>query len=150
MQWECETVESVKIYIFASQSMNMNESITVPDLIDSASRLNEGEFDSFFRQVLALRAKRIVPVATAEETKLLQAIYKKLPSDLFERYQTLTEKRKLETINSAEYEELMTLTKKVEQYNVARLEYIVKLAALRGVTPQELMAQLGLMPLYNG
>jgi protoheme ferro-lyase len=126
----------------------MNESITVPDLIDSASRLNEGEFDSFFRQVLALRARRIVPVATGEETKLLQAIYKKLPPAILKRYDTLTAKRKEETITDAEYEELMTLTKQVEQYNVARLgQYIVELAALRGVTPQELMTQLGLMRL---
>jgi hypothetical protein len=128
----------------------MNQSTTVPELIDNASRLNEGEFDVFFRQVLALRARRAVPVATADETKLLKAIYKKLPFNLIQRYETLTEKRKEEAINSAEYEELMTLTKKMEQHNVARLEHIVNLAALRGVTPQELMTQLGLMPLYNG
>jgi hypothetical protein len=91
-----------------------------------------------------------VPVATADETKLLKAIYKKLPFNLIQRYETLTEKRKEEAINSAEYEELMTLTKKMEQHNVDRLEHIVNLAALRGVTPQELMTQLGLMPLYNG
>ncbi len=127
----------------------MNESITVPDLIDSASRLNEGEFEAFFKQVLALRAKRVAPVASGKETELLQAIYKKLPSNILKRYDSLTAKRQTETVTDAEYEELMTLVKEVEQYNVTRLGYIVELAALRGVTPQELMKQLGLMPLYN-
>ncbi len=127
----------------------MNESITVPDLIDSASRLNEGEFEAFFKQILALRAKRVAPVASGKEAELLQAIYKKLPSNILKRYDSLTAKRQKETITSTEYEELMTLVKEVEQYNVTRLGYIVELAALRGVTPQELMKQLGLMPLYN-
>ena len=128
----------------------MNAPLTVPDLLDNASRLDTSEFESFFKAMLALRAKRIAPVLSQKEADLLEKIYTKLPSSTTERYDLLTEKRRAETISPEEYDELLGLVQTVEQYNVQRLKLIVELADLRKVTAQQLMKQLGLMPLYNG
>lgn len=128
----------------------MNAPLTVPDLLDNASRLDTNEFESFFKAMLALRAKRIAPVLSQKEADLLEKIYTKLPSDTMERYDLLTEKRRSETISAEEYDELLGLVQIVEQYNVQRLKLVVELANLRKITAQQLMKQLGLMPLYNG
>jgi len=127
----------------------MNAPLTVPDLLENASRLDTSEFESFFKAMLALRAKRIAPVLSQKEADLLEKIYAKLPSGTTERYDLLTEKRRAETISAEEYDELIGLVQTVEQYNVQRLKLIVELADLRKITAQQLMKQLGLMPLHN-
>lgn len=127
----------------------MNAPLTVPDLLDNASRLNTSDLESFVKEVLTLRAKRIAPVLSQKEADLLEKIYAKLPSETLTRYDLLTEKRRAGTISSEEYDELLDLVQIVEQYNVERLKLIVELAALRKVTAQKLMKQLGLMPLTH-
>ena len=128
----------------------MNAPLTVPDLLDKASHLDNSEFESFFKALLALRAQRVAPVLPQKEAELLEKIYMKLPRATQERYDTLTEKRRTVEILPEEYNELLELVQVVEQYNVERLKLIVELAALRKVTAQKLMKQLGLMPLHNG
>ena len=136
--------------IFVLQTFEMNASVTVPDLLDKASHLNNSEFESFFNEMLTLRAKRVAPVLSQKEADLLDKIYAKLPPATQERYDSLTEKRRDGAISTEEYGELLALVQVVEQYNVERLKLIVELAALRKVTAQQLMKQLGLMPLHNG
>lgn len=106
-----------------------------------------GQFESFFNAVLALRAKRVAPVLPQKETDLLEKIYTKLPAATQERYDLLTKKRRAETISAEEYGELLELVHVSEHYNVERLKCIVELAALRKVTVEQLMEQLGLMPI---
>ncbi len=68
--------------------LGMNVPLTVPDLLDNAARLGTNEFESFFKVMLALRAKRIAPVLSDEEHNLLEKIYSKLPvstTDLYEK-----------------------------------------------------------------
>lgn len=127
----------------------MNAQLSVTELLDNASRLETGEFDVFFREMLSLRAKRVASVLPLKESDLLQKIYLKLPAHIQQRYDSLTAKRQDETILPEEYAELMELVPLVEKHNVQRLKYIVELSQLRNLTPQELMKQLGLMPLHN-
>lgn len=127
----------------------MERPLTVSDLLDNASRLDSRDFESFYKALLTLRARRIAPVLSQKETDLLEKIYQKLPSETSERYDLLTNKRRDDNIPPAEYEELLALVSTVEQYNVQRLKFIVELASLRKMTAQELMEKLGLMPLYQ-
>lgn len=119
---------------------------TVPDLLDKVSHLDNSEFESFVNAVLTLRAKRVAPVLPQKETDLLEKIYTKLPAATQERYDLLTEKRRAGTISAEEYGELLELVRVTEHYNVERLKLIVELAALRKVTIEQLMEQLGLIP----
>jgi hypothetical protein len=58
------------------------------------------------------------------------------------RYTELIAKRDAETLREAEYAELLCLTKQAEAFDVARVEALARLAALRGVTLVELMRHL--------
>lgn len=128
----------------------MNAPLSVPDLLDNASRLENQEFESFFKALLDMYAKKVSPVLSLTEAELLEKIYQKLPKSVDERYTTLTEKRKKNQIGESEYQELLQLVPIIEQYNVERLKNIAELAHLRQTTAQTLMEQLGLMPLYHG
>lgn len=119
-------------------------------MLDGASRLGSNDFESFFKEMLALRAQRIAPVMTQKEALLLERIYTKLPVATLEQYDQLSEKRRLGTISDDEYRILLDLIPIVEQYNVDRMKSIVELAGLRKMTAQALMKQLDLMPLHNG
>ena len=128
----------------------MNRRVALTDLLDKVSRLEKGEFDAFFHEMLSLRATRVAPVLPQEESVLLQKIYLKLPKRTQQRYEALSAKRKSGGIQTDEYAELLKLVSVVEKHNVERLNAIVELAGQRRITPQELMKQLGLMPLHNG
>jgi hypothetical protein len=124
--------------------------LSVPDLLANASMLEMGEFDLFFKEIMSLRATRLTPVLSPVETVLLAKIYKKLSEKTAIRIELLTEKRVANTIQSAEYTELLKLSAVVEKFNVQRLHHIIELAKIRKMIPQDLMNQLGLMPLHNG
>ncbi len=125
----------------------MTAQLSVNDLVSGASHLGVRDFDVLFREILSLRAKRVAPILSEQESRLLEKIYEKLPRKTAERYADLTEKRRAETLPEDEYQELLTLVQVSENHNVQRLQHIVELASLRQITPQELMKQLGLMPL---
>ena len=125
----------------------MNAPLTVPDLLDNAARLAYPEFESFFKAMLDMRARRLAPVLPAEESVLLEKIYQKLPENILIRYKMLSEQRQNGIISNEAYQELLRLIPVVEQYNVERLKCMVALAELRKITVQELMEELSLIPL---
>jgi DNA-binding Xre family transcriptional regulator len=62
------------------------------------------------------------------------------------RYDELIAKRQAETLTSAEYQELLQMTEKIERLEVQRVEYIAELAKLRQTSLTELMDSLGISP----
>ena len=87
----------------------------------------------------------IAPVSlTEQETQLLSEINKGLPEAIQARYTSLIEKLSEEKLTPSEHEELLELTPIVEAKTVERLQAIQSLAAIRGVSVQSLMAQLGI------
>jgi hypothetical protein len=61
-----------------------------------------------------------------------------------ERLSSLRAKREGETITDAEYEELTRLTLQAEELHAERMDAMVKLARLRGVSLPALMDQLNI------
>ena len=53
-------------------------------------------------------------------------------------------------LTAEEYQELIRLTEAGERADVQRLEHLIELAAVRGVTVDEVMAQLGIKPRADG
>jgi len=127
----------------------MNAQLSVSELIDNAARLELRDFDKFFHEILSLRARRVAPVLSPQETELLGLIYQKLPHQVSARYTELTEKRQLENITDAEYEELLRLIPTAEDHTVRRLNALARLAEIRQITVRELMTQLGISPLHH-
>jgi hypothetical protein len=80
------------------------------------------------------------------EANLLQAINQGLPESTQHRYNELQAKLQNDAIAPAEHQELLRLIDVVEQADAERLQALVELAQLRGVTLPALMAQLGLQP----
>ena len=123
-------------------TIHIQADVSVDVLIQAAEQLSAAELRQFTAQMLALNAKRTAPSVTEEEAGLLLHINRRLPEEVQRRYAELMAKRDAETLGEAEYTELLCLTKQVEAFDVARLEALSKLAALRCITLSELMRHL--------
>jgi hypothetical protein len=123
-------------------TINIQAEVSVDVLVKAVEQLQGAELRQFTAQVLALNAKRMAPSVTQEEAALLRQINTPPPADVQRRFDELIVKRDAETLDNEEYAELLQLTRQVEAFDVARLEALAKLAALRGVTLHELMRQL--------
>jgi phosphopantetheine adenylyltransferase len=76
------------------------------------------------------------------ESELLLQINQKLPYEIQTAYDNLIAKRQDETLSSDEYQELLDLTEKVEQFDAKRIEAMIELANLRQTSVSQLMNQL--------
>jgi hypothetical protein len=128
----------------------MNAQPTISDLVNSASRLGAEDFENFFRKLAILYVQRSgMPAMPQEEAELLAQINKGFPAAKLERLQCLD--WKLETIGLSEKEaaESLRLATAYENYTLHRLHSLVKLADLRKVSLDDLMAQLEIKPLTH-
>jgi hypothetical protein len=102
------------------------------------------EMEQLVDQVIAIRAERVAPHVTADESALLARINQVSPADERARLRALVEKRDDETITEGEWQELAALTDRLELLHADRLAALVELAKLRGITLDEVMSQLGI------
>jgi hypothetical protein len=101
------------------------------------------ELEQLTSGVLALKAKRVAPVASIDETRLLLLINEGVPPALTDRVQLLLAKRNDGRLTPKEKAELLDLVDEVERRGVERLEALAELAEVRGVSLTELMRSLG-------
>jgi len=138
----CNSERLIVLWSCDMPTIHMQADVSVDMLVQAAAQLSAVELQQFTAQLLALTAKRTAPSVTQEEAELLVRINGRLPEEVQRRYAELIAKRDTETLSEAEYTELLCLTKQVEAFDVARVEALAKLAALRGVTLAELMRHL--------
>ena len=108
------------------------------------------ELEELTDGLLAIRASRVAPVLSGEETRLLLAINEGVSAELRDRVASLIEKRNNRGLSTAESHELTQLADKVERRGVERLEALSRLAELRGVSLRELMKSLGIISDNHG
>ncbi len=84
------------------------------------------------------------PAPEQREMELLQKINLGLPTELWQRYANLQEKRQSETLLPEEQAELITISDRIEAANAERMPYLIELAQLRQVSLETLLHQLGL------
>ena len=121
-------------------------SMSVDELIKAANQLDESDLDRFLQQVIALRTQRRADVLPVEEAHLLDSINQAIPATLQKEYQQLKTKLENESLSEREHDQLIELSKQIEQLGAKRLEALATLAQLRQVSLPELMSQLGLEP----
>lgn len=121
--------------------------MTHEQLIKAVDQLPVGELDSFVNEVLSLRARKMAKCLSREETELFRVINRELSDEASERSALLVKKRNAGTITAPELEELIALTDELENLGVQRLEALIKLAQLRGVTLDQLRHDLQLTSL---
>jgi hypothetical protein len=78
------------------------------------------------------------------EAELLQQINIGLSAPTWEKYHTLIAKRQSETLSYEEHEQLIELSKHLENLNVARIQALIQLAHLRDQPLTDLMHTLGI------
>ena len=118
--------------------------IDLDEVLQGLARLGTKELEQFVDKVIALRAQRRAPSLPKDETELLQQINRGLPADIRQRYDALNAKLHDETITPQEHEELLTLIDRIELTDAERMQSLVALAQLRGVSVDTLMEQLGI------
>jgi len=123
---------------------NMQSSPSVNAILTTVRQMPIAELEQLVDQVIAIRAERVAPHLTADESALLARINKGLPQEDRARMRALIEKRDDETITTEEWQELASLTDQLELLHADRLAALVELAKLRGVTLDEVMNQLGI------
>jgi len=134
-----------------SRSAQRTPPTVVAEILARISSLQTPEeFAELTDGLLAIRASRVAPVLSGEETRLLLAINDGVSAELRDRVASLIEKRNNRGLSTAESHELTQLADKVERRGVERLEALSRLAELRGVSLRELMKSLGIISDNHG
>lgn len=116
--------------------------MSIDELVQASSQLNEPDLDQLIDRVMILRTKRNSPILSAAETELLLVINEGIPPDLHQQYQILVKKKNSETITNEEYKVLLDLSDRIEVLAAQRAEALLKLAELRQVNLMQLMDDL--------
>lgn len=127
-------------------SIKIESQITFQDLLKGVEQLEIKDLEKFVDNVLKIRARKITPSLSKEESTLIKKINKPLPKKLNQRFEVLNQKRQLETLTEMEHQELIEITKKFEALNVARLKALADLSKIRQLPVRKLMKQLGISP----
>jgi hypothetical protein len=134
-----------------SRSPQRTPSTSVAEILARIGSLQTPEeLEELTDGLLAIRASRVAPVLSGEETRLLLAINEGVSAELRDRVASLIEKRNNRGLSTAESHELTQLADKVERRGVERLEALSRLAELRGVSLRELMKSLGIISDNHG
>jgi hypothetical protein len=96
--------------------------MSLDELIQAANQLDETDLDQLLQQVVTLRASRKTPILPEAEILMLQQINQSIPADLRHQYEALREKREAETLTPDEHEQLIDLSKQIENLGAKRLE----------------------------
>ena len=115
-------------------------------LLDAALQMPRPELERFVAKLFALKARQETPNLSEAETRLLLKINRDLPPAARSRMNELIDKRQAGLITPSELDELIQLTDQSEGIGAERLKCLIELAALRNVTVEELMRQLGIKP----
>ena len=101
-------------------------------LLKAVEDMSLDDQNAFVDAMLLMRARRIAPSISTDETELLDRVNKTvLSSPEKERMQKLSDKLAQESIIEEERQELIALTDKSESLNVERLTAVTQLATLR-------------------
>ena len=114
-------------------------------LLPAVERLSQEELNLFTDRVLKIRARKIAPSLSGKETEFLEKIYNRGPSlEQRNRLDQLIAYRETETLTSQDHQELLTLIEIQEAWQADRLQNLMAVAELRGISLDELMDQLGI------
>lgn len=113
-------------------------------IIQAAEQLETPDLDRLAAQIAKLQARRHASVLSLGESGLFEVINRTLSEDDRTRLEQLSLRREEEVLSSEEHLELLQLQQQMEALHADRVEALAKLAALRGLTLTEMMAELGI------
>jgi len=123
--------------------------VDTEQLLHAALQLPRSELDQFVTRLLVLRIQHDTPRLTQDEAELLLKINEDLPPAVQQRLDELISKRQTQSLTPAEHQELIHLTEQSEKVDADRMQHLLVLAALRNVSLDEVMRQLGIHPVLH-
>ena len=120
--------------------------VETEQLLQAALQMPRAELEQFVARLLALKISQDTPHLSQAESELLLTINEGIPSATQQRLDALMAKRQAHTLTRGEPQDLLQITAQIEQRDAERLQHLIELAALRHVTLDALMQQLGLQP----
>jgi hypothetical protein len=127
-----------------SIQVNSNINITVTDILKGVSQLETTDLEYFLAEISQMLAQRKINHLPERETDLLQKIHHNIPLDVRLRHRLLSKKLDEEAITNEEYSELKSVVTRIEKADVERLQALIELAQLRGISLDDLVEQLDL------
>ena len=127
-------------------TLQVKTELPFDELLKDVEQLNLPELEQLMSQVITLQARRKAPSLPKNESELLLRINQGLPLDVQKRFDELVAKRQAETLTQNEHQELLDLTDRIEKSDARRVEYMAKLANLRGISLPTLMKELDIRP----
>ena len=118
--------------------------LAIDDILVGISDLETPDLEQFLQKIARLVARRKSPSLSERETVLLKAINQSSNIALQNHYAFLSKKQNSRQVTDAEHEELLTIIDKLEISQAQRLENLIELAHLRGVSLETLMRDLNL------
>ncbi len=126
--------------------MHIEVQLSKDELLQAVQQLDTPDLEQFVAEVVLIQGRRRAPSLSRAETELLLKINEGVPDEIHRRYKALNAKRRANTLQAGEHEELLRLVQQVEQIQVERVECLVELAQLRDVGLTALMQSLGIQP----
>ena len=120
--------------------------VETEQLLQAALQMPRAELEQFVARLLTLKISQDTPHLSQAESELLLTINEGIPAATQQRLDALIAKRQAHTLTRGEHQELLQITEQIEQRDAERLQHLIELAALRHVTLDALMQQLGLQP----
>ncbi len=117
--------------------------ISPEQLLQAVDQMSPDELAAFARRVVELRARRVAPFLSNDESPLLERINGALPLAHRARYAALAAQRSEAPLSEAEHVELIALSDELEAIDADRIAAIAELAQLRGLSLGQMMAALG-------
>ena len=127
--------------------MSMTAQETAPAqsaVVQEVAQFSDTEFEVFWNQMTRLRAERRAPHLSEQETELLEIINFRRPPEVQARFDFLLKRMQSNRITRKEHAELLVMTDASEQFAADRIQAVLSLADLRGLTFDEMWKQLGL------
>lgn len=130
--------------------MNTQQTLSSQQILSTLQVMPLPELEQLVGRVLTVRAERVAPHLSGEEAKLWRIINKRLADKTLRRMKELQIQRDNEHLPPEGFAELAKLIAKLEEIHAARMNAVAQLAALRGVTFQAALQQVGLkLPDYE-
>lgn len=112
------------------------------------TQLKTSQLEAFLREISALIRRRKAKDKKVLEARLLQRLNEEcvLPTQDWQDFLHLKDKREAENINDVELTRLTELIKSEEKLRLKRINILGELAEIRGVSLPQLIKELGIFP----
>ncbi len=121
-----------------------------PEIESKVREVAEAEgldVSALMREAVEARVRQYDPARPLTESDLLLRVNRGFSEAFWDTYRALIAKRRAETLTPQEQQELIGMSDQLEAWHVERLRYLINLAELRGITVEQVTAQLGLRPM---